>query len=1683
MALPSASLVVSNFLYGTDAPPDDKNNDAIIRSADILVGSSISVSMQEYMEGPGRFATPEKFLILKMFFDHSFYIPPGTYDEIELRDFLEIYISNIPARVDLAQVNYQDSFDDYALRSLIWNTSSFEINDNAQFVVSSDDIRRVDNFRIMPTNGEPEDFDFVGGITSYVPNIFLKDWLDPSGIGRTVLLGFTDDLQTDTLLETAFRQFETDGIGPYHFNPLKLFSEVSGISNALFDAGITEFTIDGRAIVYGNLEGNHVEIDDAINSYHGDVAAEGGVAFVGTQNTDDVTDTYGFDVNYDLGDGDDRAHGGFGDDRFDGGAGADVLDGGLGTDVLDYRSSQSGITLDLTTGDGSAGDAAGDQVENFEVVLGTNQGDRFTTDGAENDAGHGGALSGGSGNDVFNVKVGGGAPTIVWGGAGSDTISLDTGWSSDSYSAPGSVLVVNVAGLTEENFADFSLNMIDVGSGFDWSKIDVVLLNPDGLDRLQVDGVTVSASSAVFGVTATYNRGTSYEYTDDYGPITRTFATPLPTDAPKPSNSIFETSDYIAAEYDADFLGTGVSSVYSAYTFIYPSIHQWIVDTSDKDDVIIPNIGQAFYDSGWVDLTDPEVSQREAVFLEYAGGLGDPLYNYTMSDIAPIDFETHLRGWYIVGGHLTTASAGGQSTIVANTGFGGNVFNVIMPSDPNLTNKTADRSTSLSSSNAPKNVHNFNSSGDVLVLDGMVINPNTPGGAVTLTQVGGDVQVSANGATAAMLVGVSLSAWQSAAATQLTGTAGDDVLSGTGAADLIAGGAGNDTIIAGGGDDVIIYSGGDDVIASALTPNSGTDELDMSAYRSSDVRFSVSGDDVLITTPDGIVRLENQVLDLPGGPNTNIERIIFADIAIDDAAIRLRAIEDQSTGGDDVISGTRHDDIFVDGSGNDTINAGAGDDDIRYVSGDDVIDGGSGTDQLDLGAYDSADVTIFAAGSDVKIATVDGTITLRNQLVFSGSATQSKIETIFFNDVTLTEQDILTLIGFGGPTAGNDSILGTAGDDSLAGLSGNDTLIGLAGNDHLDGGTGNDLLEGGDGNDSYIVDSAGDVISELASGGADQVQSSLSWTLGAELEDLVLIGGAFSGTGNGLANKVTGTGSSNLLAGLDGNDTLTGLDGDDTLDGGLGADTLIGGTGNDVYVVESAADVVTELAGEGVDLIESSVTLTLGAEVENLTLVGAAAIDGTGNGVANHLTGNTAGNILSGLVGNDTLLGLAGNDTLLGGDGDDHLDGGQGNDSMTGGLGNDTYVVDATTDIIVEAAGGGTDLVQSSVTLTLGATLENLTLLGSAALDGTGNNLVNALTGNSGANSLSALNGDDTLDGGDGNDTLNGGSGADLMIGGLGDDTYITYDGSDLMVELTGGGTDVVRSSVSITLADDIENLVLLTSSSINGTGNGGANVLGGNAGQNILSGLAGNDSLSGLAGNDTLDGGDGDDMLDGGTGADSMTGGTGNDTYLVDVTGDLVIEVTGGGTDLVMSAVSYVLGAELEHLTLTGSAAINGTGNGSANILTGNTGANLLSGLDGDDILIGGNGNDTLSGGDGIDLLNGGAGNDILTGGAGADHFVFNSSSAGTDTITDLNQLDGGADEFDVMEFQGLLVGSFAYLGTGAFSGGSDNSEARVSGNQVLIDSDGNGVANFTITLTGLTNASQIGADDFLFT
>jgi len=226
---------------------------------------------------------------------------------------------------------------------------------------------------------------------------------------------------------------------------------------------------------------------------------------------------------------------------------------------------------------------------------------------------------------------------------------------------------------------------------------------------------------------------------------------------------------------------------------------------------------------------------------------------------------------------------------------------------------------------------------------------------------------------------------------------------------------------------------------------------------------------------------------------------------------------------------------------------------------------------------------------------------------------------------------------------------------------------------------------------------------------------------------------------------------------------------------------MIGGAGNDTYYVDNAGDVVTENSNEGIDTVISNINnYILGANFENgIINVTTNNFTMTGNELNNSLTGGSGTNTLYGLAGNDTIFGANGNDKLYGDDGNDSLDGGSGTDTMYGGLGDDIYRVDATGDTITENLDEGIDLVQvnASISYTLAANVENLTLTSTTAVNGTGNASNNTITGNIGNNVLTGLAGNDTY-------VFSSGSAVDTVNDSAGSADEINFTGSVLKTNI-----------------------------------------------------------------------------------------------------------------------------------------------------------------------------------------------------------------------------------------------------------------------------------------------------------
>ncbi|MDP3479129.1 MAG: C2 family cysteine protease [Desulfoprunum sp.] len=462
------------------------------------------------------------------------------------------------------------------------------------------------------------------------------------------------------------------------------------------------------------------------------------------------------------------------------------------------------------------------------------------------------------------------------------------------------------------------------------------------------------------------------------------------------------------------------------------------------------------------------------------------------------------------------------------------------------------------------------------------------------------------------------------------------------------------------------------------------------------------------------------------------------------------------------------------------------------------------------------------------------------------------------------------------------------------------------------------------------------------------------------------------------------------------------------------------------------------------------------------------------------LNGGAGDDYLYSCDGNDILNGGDGADTLIAWGGNDTLNGGAGADYLIGKTGNDTYRVDSL-DSIYENANEGFDTIISDFSRAISPNVENLILAGASDLSASGNELNNQITGNTGRNSLW---------GGAGADSLNGAGGADILDGGSGNDTYYIDNAGDVTTETSTLTTeiDTVISSVTHTLGNYLEKLILSGIGTINGYGNALSNTIAGNGAANILNGAAG---------------------------ADTMTGGLGNDTYHVDNAGDATIETSTLSTeiDTVISSVSRTLGNYLEKLTLSGTGAINGYGNSLNNTIIGNGAANVLRGEAGNDCLNGGLGidhayyntatsavsvnlnitaaqntlgagidtlvgieclvgsnyADKLTGNTAANILNGGAGADNMIGGLGNDtYYVDNVVDITTETSTLATEIDtvisfvsrslvGNYLEQLVLSGTGAINGYGNYLNNIIIGNAANNYLYGGSGNDILRGSTGN--------------------------
>ena len=812
----------------------------------------------------------------------------------------------------------------------------------------------------------------------------------------------------------------------------------------------------------------------------------------------------------------------------------------------------------------------------------------------------------------------------------------------------------------------------------------------------------------------------------------------------------------------------------------------------------------------------------------------------------------------------------------------------------------------------------------------------------------------------------------------LYGGNGNDVIYGIGGNDKLYGGAGNDTMTGDAGNDTLGGGAGNDKMY-------GGDNNDTFAV--TDGFNTGAGDEIygglMTDTLDlsALTGLTNVLVNLGTGSFTS------------SLAASITTIVDVEN-----VIGTAFNDTIIGSTANNTLFGGAGDDSLTGGAGTDIFHGGAGNDTFFTNS--SAEDVFEAAGE----GTADRVI---------ASATFS-LELAALQPLSAVE--FIQTDNAAGITAIN-----------LTGNALAQTITGNAGANALDdGGAGAaDTLIGGAGNDTYYVHNAGTIIVENAifSGAvlvssADRVAASVSFTLAADddIEQLT-------------TNSSTGTTAINLT----GNalkQSITGNDGDNVLNtgGAAAADTMSGNGGNDTYIVNNAADVISETAGNGTaDRVQSTVSYVLGATndiefVETANAVGTSAINLSGSSIAQTLTGNAGANVLDGKLGNDTLVGGVGNDTFafstIGGAtntdvitgfvvADDQIELNNsvftalttalGNVNSSGHVVATAFAANATgvatsvdTRIIYNTTTGALSY-DSNGTTAGGTEFQFATLTGAPVITAVDINVIapgsgaagNIITGTSG-NDTAATTGTtnaDTIYGLAGDDVLNGGLGNDLNYGGTGNDTYIVQGSADVVTEFVGEGTnDVVQTAASfnLTAGSEIEVIQTTNAASVTGlniTGNALAQSITGNAGINSLN--------------------------DGGIGAgDTLTGLAGNDIYYVNNANTVIVEAAGGGTaDRVATNVTFVLAADddIEQMTTINSAgttAINLTGNALTQNMTGNAGSNTFNTGGGlADTMTGLTGNDTYLVRNAADIINEGAGQGTADRVTAAVSFVLDAS------------------------------------------------------------------------------------------
>jgi Ca2+-binding RTX toxin-like protein len=1375
--------------------PNNENYIVNLSPSDLTL-VDLTVDAIPYMSsGPGRFANGSQFDLVRAFFlldrgemltesgqrnlVENVDLAPGTYTKKQINeklfgDKLENYSSAIELR------NYRDIYNfDYDELVYIWNSSAFSLPNNVEFIVNPDKSRYIKNFSIEP-NAFPdlkskENFDFATAnpVIEIGSQLLLESRVDPSKIGRTVFINF-DNRPNLLLYDPVSNGYNVYNVqdfakdleketSTYHPESIDVIPAVLREADKLFNAGVTQFLYQNKPIAYGTVGSDYLFGASLTNPLQYPTLrefADNGVVLLGGKGADTLDGGTKNDILMGH-EGNDKLFepGVFvSNDRLEGGTGNDTLDGGKGKDVAvfsdefknyDISPPSGGIfgserTIAHNRGTQTDGTDTFKNIE-FGIFRGVEQNLKTIAalpleDGSPNSTSSSNLFAGTNINDLNKF------------GFLSETLPVSMLDRDAEYTVGFSAIPLD----TQYNVAF----IIDTSASMDATELQQAKNAYINLANHFINNGLADVSN--FAVISFSRNATSYANLTATQAISTiqglTTANPIEgtqyNDALWKGVQFFTQSPLKGVTNLAYFASDGKSTaypIYDAFGNVVGYDPSYVYDAVNLRNVA--NV-QAF---GLYDSSDPgTVSTSQLDFVDSDNAVilsnapGSTAASQLQASLGKSGLTSYIDKIEILkdGNVAKTISPAELTDSPLGLSYEGEIdgLNVDLNAQNQITAKAY-----FTNGTAPATLNSIVESG----LEESTSDPLT------------NIAAGTTGNDEIIISQIDKGADGGAGDDKIIGNRYDNNLDGGDGKDKITAYEGNDTIIPGNGIDRV--DGGDGIdtavyadkqfttnivrkVGNAIAVNNEDTLVNTEFIQFSDVRIDtntlqvvpiLTSPDVTITEGDSGTKTAQFTFNLSSAASANVQ---FSYTTVDVTALagsdyvaqagqvtipvgQTSATINVTINGDTIFEPNEEFGLTLSGISGATFKDNATEYNVAAkIENDDPVN----YTPWGLGIPNTV-VTTNAPNRSINLAEVFLDIEDSASNTALTYSIQNNTNSALFDAVTIDQANGILLLDYKANTTGvsdltvratdsgglfvdttftvwaiaatsnNDTITGGDGNDYLDGLLGNDSISGLSGDDTLTGGAGIDTLIGGAGNDAYLVDTTTDTITENAEEGIDTVSTSVTYTLGAtsNLENLTLTGSStINGTGNDLDN---------VLLGNSANNNLSGGSGDDTMSGGAGIDTLIGGQGYDVYNVDTITDTITENANEGTDTVITSVTYGLGANsnLENLTLTGTSTINGTGNAFNNVIEGNNANNTLSSGSGSDTLTGGDGVDTLIGANG------------------NDFYLVDTVTDTITENANEGYDTVTSSVTYTLGANIENLNLIDSTAINGTGNTLNN----------------------------------------------------------------------------------------------------------------------------------------------------------------------------------------------------------------------------------------------------------------------------------------------------------------------------------------------------------------------